>query len=207
MTAKQEYSRNRRRIQSAIRRLRNQGFLVPEDILPPIPKRITAGSVRRLEKITTEKIVRASRAVDVSTGEIVSGKEAQKIIQAERKERRRQRKAYGGASRPKVVPNYSDIVTRNFEREMINIFGRNDRLLNYVRRWYQRALQTYGKEDLAKALAESYANGEWPGWEAVSDEELLVGSLNAILELIGGSQGAREEIMEELEQGEDWVDY
>ena len=45
----------------------------------------------------------------------------------------------------------------------------------------------------------------WPGWEGVSNTEILVGELNGILEMVGGTQGGREEIMESLENGEEWI--
>ena len=52
----QEYNKEVRRLKQAIRRAKKQGYIVPESIMPQRPKTITQGSVRRLAKITPEKI-------------------------------------------------------------------------------------------------------------------------------------------------------
>lgn len=56
-----------------------RGYIVPGDILPPIPKRVTAASVRRLQKITTKKLYDSSDFQDLVSGEILSGTEGRKI--------------------------------------------------------------------------------------------------------------------------------
>lgn len=88
--------------------------------------------------------------------------------------------------------------------EMTQIYGRNERLFNYLTRWFNMSRARYGDEDFAEALEQSKADGMWPGWEGVSDTEILVGKLTGILELIGGTAGGREEIIESLEAGEEW---
>ena len=73
MAIKDDYMKQRRRIQRAISRMEKGGYILPENVLPPIPKRITRASVRRLEKITTDVLYKKSRYVDIETGEIISG--------------------------------------------------------------------------------------------------------------------------------------
>lgn len=51
-----EYNKEVRRLKQAIRRAEKQGYIVPESIIPQRPKTITQGSIRRLAKITPEKI-------------------------------------------------------------------------------------------------------------------------------------------------------
>ena len=68
---KDEYMRERRRIQSQIRRLTKAGYDV-EYTLPAIPKRITGGSVRRLEKVTAAKVRSVTFTPDLETGEKIS---------------------------------------------------------------------------------------------------------------------------------------
>lgn len=65
---KNEYMKERRRIQSQLRRLTKAGYDV-EYKLPAIPKRITPGSVRRLEKVTAAKVRATAFAPDLETGE------------------------------------------------------------------------------------------------------------------------------------------
>lgn len=207
----QEYRRNRRRIQSAIRRLENRGYLVPENILPAIPKKITPASVRRLESLTTEKLYKRSEYVVQETGEIVPGKRGRKIENKLRTEYKREVGRTSARRKQKQpTPQATDYVDFNdqifavFQMEMAEIFGRNERLFNYITRWFNRTLETYGRHDFAEALEKAKDSGDFPGWSAVSDEELLTGQLNRILELIGGSQGSRAEITDYLESMEDW---
>lgn len=191
--AQREYNKNRRRIKQAINRLEKRGYIVPENILPKKPKRITNASVRRLEKINLDFIYKKSRFVDVTTGEIfegIQGKEREKQLKKENRE-------------PDYVI-FERQVLANFEREMTEVFGRNERLFNYITRWYRQSLARYGEEDFARALEEANSRGMFPSWESVSNDELLVGKLSDILDLVGGSKGGREEIMEELEYMEDW---
>lgn len=191
--AQREYNKNRRRIKQAIKRLEKRGYIVPENILPKIPKRITNASVRRLEKINLDFIYKKSRFLDVTTGELfegTQGKEREKQLKKENRE-------------PDYVI-FERQVLANFEREMTEVFGRNERLFNYITRWYRQSLARYGEEDFARALEEANSRGMFPSWESVSNDELLVGKLSDILDLVGGSKGGREEIMEELEYMEDW---
>ena len=72
MTRKQEYMKERKRIQQAISRQKKYGYIVPENLLPDIPKRITKASINRLKKITPKTIRSKSELVDFTTGEIIT---------------------------------------------------------------------------------------------------------------------------------------
>lgn len=72
MTIKQEYMKERRRIQQAISQQKKGGYIVPENLLPHIPKRITKASINRLKKITPKTIRSKSELVDFTTGEIIT---------------------------------------------------------------------------------------------------------------------------------------
>lgn len=218
--AEKAYNRERRRIERQIKRMTQRGYAVPENILPPRPKRVTAASVRRLQKITTPKLYERSRYIDVETGELLTGAEGRSLERqaATRRaaETRRQRREAARAPRretPKpqlpVVEyvQFDEQILTVFQMEMTEIYGRNEKLFNYISRWFQMARQRYGDEDFADALERAKANGEWPGWEGVSDYEILVGKLTGILEMVGGTSGGRQEILEALEEGEDWTMY
>lgn len=51
-----KYYKERKLVLQRISRAKKRGFVVPEKILPAIPKKITAGSVRRLEKLSAKYI-------------------------------------------------------------------------------------------------------------------------------------------------------
>lgn len=211
--AEKAYNRERRRIQRQITRMSQRGYVVPENILPPRPKRITEASVRRLQKITTPKLYERSRYIDLETGELLTGTEGRRLERqaAARRAARAPRRESPVPSQPQLpvveYVQFDEQILTVFQMEMTEIYGRNEKLFNYISRWFQLARQRYGDEDLADALERSKANGEWPGWEGVSDSEILVGKLTGILEMIGGTSGGRQEILEALEEGEDWSMY
>lgn len=72
MTRKQEYMKERKRIQKAISRQKKSGYIIPENLLPDIPKRITKASINRLKKITPKMIRSKSDLIDFTTGEIIT---------------------------------------------------------------------------------------------------------------------------------------
>lgn len=67
------YNKARQRLKRQIKRLENRGYILPENIIPEKPKKITEASVRRLEKITLQKLYEKAEAVQTDTGEIISG--------------------------------------------------------------------------------------------------------------------------------------
>lgn len=78
MTIKEEYRRERRRLNQYVRRARSRGLLTKEGedlstLIPEIPKRVTAASVRRLKRITPDKILSRAELVDTDTGEVITG--------------------------------------------------------------------------------------------------------------------------------------
>lgn len=211
-----EYQRNRRRIQSAIRRLERRGYLVPEGILPPRPKNITSASVRRLERITTDKLYKKSRYVEQETGEVLPGPQGRKVedrlrseyrreIAKQRAQERKEQKAREKSYAPeRDYVDFDDTVIYNFQQNMTLIFSRNPAMLEYISNWLNRCLVTFDREQVADALERSKSNGDWPDWDCVSDWELLVGRLSRILDLMAVTPGQRQEVTDYLELMEDW---
>lgn len=204
----QEYRRERQRIQRQINRMTNRGYDVPE-LLPKIPKKITEASVRRLKKLTTEKLYKESRFIDFETGEILTSKEGQAL---ERSRRKKPKQKVQAPPPTPIVPPEPDYVMFDkqiltvFTMDMTEIFGRNERLFNYITRWYNMSLEKYGAEEMAESLEKAKSEDLFPGWDAVSDDEILVGKLEAITDLMAINSESREELFEELEQLEDWTE-
>ena len=87
MTRKQEYMKERKRIRQAISSQKKSGYIVPENLLPDIPKRITKASINRLKKITPKTIRSKSELIDFTTGEIItneSSKYIKSVVKANR---------------------------------------------------------------------------------------------------------------------------
>lgn len=211
---KQAYRKERQRIQRQINRMKKKGYDVPE-LLPKIPKKITEASIRRLKKLTTEKLYKKSRFIDFETGEILTSEEGRKLEKSRRRKPKRKEQPsppIPPTPLPGPIGSGDDYVIFDrqiltvFTMEMTEIFGRNEKLFNYITRWYNRALEKYGVEEMAEALEQAKADGMFPGWEAVSDSEILVGKLEAITNLMAINFESREELFEELEQMEDWTE-
>lgn len=204
----QAYRRERQRIQRQINRMAKRGYDVPQ-LLPKIPKLITQASVRRLKRITTEKLYKESRFIDFETGEILTSKEGQALERSRRKKPKQKVQAPPPTTIAPPEPDYvmfdKQILTV-FTMDMTEIFGRNERLFNYITRWYNMSLEKYGAEEMAESLEKAKSEGLFPGWEAVSDNEILVGKLEAITNLMAINSESREELFEELEQLEDWTE-
>lgn len=110
-TIKQQYMKERRRVQSFIRSATKRGYIIPSDILPNIPKNITRASINRLKKITPKKIYEKSEYVSRETGEIVSGEkgrveERKKAAEKAKQTRQKKKEAYS-------PPRESDIILSN----------------------------------------------------------------------------------------------
>ena len=65
----QAYRKERKRIQSFIRRAEKRGYIFGENVLPTIPKKITQGSVRRLQKLTAKALYEKALWASPETGE------------------------------------------------------------------------------------------------------------------------------------------
>lgn len=210
----QEYRKERQRIQRQINRMTKRGYDVPE-LLPKIPKKITEASVRRLKKLTTEKLYKESRFIDFETGEILTSEEGQKLEKVRRR-RPKPKEQPSLPMPPTPLPGpisagddyviFDRQILTVFAMEMVEIFGRNEKLINYISRWYNMSIAKYGEEEMAEALEKAKSEGMFPGWDAVSDSEILVGKLEAITNLMAINSESREELFEELEQLEDWTE-
>lgn len=69
----QQYDKELNRIKRAKRDLEKRGYTVSENVIPKRPQKITAGSVRRLEKISKDYLYSHSVAISSETGLTVSG--------------------------------------------------------------------------------------------------------------------------------------
>lgn len=86
-----KYYKERKLVLQRISRAKKRGFAVPEKLLPAIPKKITAGSVRRLEKLSAKYIQEKSEYKGKKGAE--ARREYRKDFVAKRKSSRKANKA------------------------------------------------------------------------------------------------------------------
>lgn len=91
MTIKQEYMKERKRVQQFIRRAEKRGYSFDFEV-PKIPKKITRSSINRLKKATPKQLYEKA-TYTIATGEKVSGRKGQQIERKKRTEKAKQTRA------------------------------------------------------------------------------------------------------------------
>ena len=74
--AQKEYQKERRRLLQAVRRGEQKGFIFPEDVVPPLPSRVTKKQLQQIKETKPSDLYKVARWLDRETGEIVSSNEA-----------------------------------------------------------------------------------------------------------------------------------
>ena len=208
-----DYSKQVKRLKQAIRRAEKRGYIVPDDIIPEQPKRITRKSVERLKKITTKDIYAKSEKLDLETGELISGEAARKQERSEaakKSAKTRKEKRYNAEKgeseyyepQYETFPSAADIVINNFRADLARFPEVAQPLVN---QWLNSLLNDYSKEDVAEMLENSAAQGLGIDYSIAYREDLLLDRLSEMLDLLpDASTGNKMDIMEALEYEEDW---
>lgn len=208
----QQYRKERRRIQNAMNRLEKQGYVLPEDLLPSIPKKVTQASINRLEKITSESIYKKSKKLDFETGETIPGIVARDKARSQRaKEAARRRSFKQEYASPQfyteppqytTFPSGADIIISNFRSDVIGRFPESaGPILN---RWLDGLLAQQDKEDVANMLETAAANGVVIDYKVAYNTEALMGAIADFMDYLDTTSGFKQDLMDTLELEEDW---
>lgn len=207
-----QYRKERRRIQNAMNRLDKQGYVLPEDLLPSIPKKVTQASINRLKKITSESIYKKSKKLDFETGEAIPGIVARDKARSQRaKEAARRRSFKQEYVSPQVYteppqyttfPSGADIIINNFRSDVIGRFPESaGPILN---RWLDGLLAQQDKEDVANMLETAAANGVVIDYKVAYNTEALMGAIADFMDYLDTTSGFKQDLMDTLEFEEDW---
>lgn len=208
----QQYRKERRRIQNAMNRLEKQGYGLPEDLLPSMPKKVTQASINRLKKITSESIYKKSKKLDFETGEITPGIVARDKARSQRaKEAARRRSFKQEYASPQfyteppqytTFPSGADIIINNFRSDVIGRFPESaGPILN---RWLDGLLAQQDKEDVANMLETAAANGVVIDYKVAYNTEALMGAIADFMDYLETTSGFKQDLMDTLEFEEDW---
>lgn len=74
--AQKEYQKERRRLLQAVRRGEQKGFIFPEDVVPPLPSRVTKKQLNKIKETKPSDLYKVASWLDRETGELVSINEA-----------------------------------------------------------------------------------------------------------------------------------
>lgn len=208
-----DYKKQVKRLKQAVRRAEKRGYIVPENVIPKQPKKITQKSVERLKKITTKEIYSKSEKLDFETGELIPGevaREQERSEAAKKAAKTRKEKRYNAEKgeseyyEPQydTFPSGADIIIGNFKAEMSRFPEVAQPIAN---QWLDRLLIDYSKEDVAEMLENAAAQGLGVDYSIAYREDLLLDRLSEMLDLLpGASTGNKIGIMEAMEYEEDW---
>ena len=208
----QQYRKERRRIQNAMNRLEKQGYVLPEGLLPSMPKKITQASINRLKKITSESIYKKSKKLDFETGEITPGIVARDKARSQRAKKAARRRAfkqeyaspqvYTEPTQYTTFPSGADIIINNFRSDVIGRFPESaGPILN---RWLDGLLAQQDKEDVANMLETAAANGVVIDYKVAYNTEALMGAIADFMDYLDTTSGFKQDLMDTIEFEEDW---
>ncbi len=110
-----EYNKERNRIKQFIRRAEKRGYVFEPNLLPPKPKTITSGSVRRLSKIRPAQLYKKAYAISAVTGQPITVEQRKREIREEAS-----RKAWETRRRKKDQADYNRIKSNREWQQMFH---------------------------------------------------------------------------------------
>lgn len=111
-----EYNKERNRIKRFIRNAEKRGYVFEPNLLPPRPKTITSGSVRRLSKIRPAQLYNKAYAISAVTGQPITVEQRKREIRQEAS-----RKAWETKRRKKDLEEYNRIKTDREWQQMFHV--------------------------------------------------------------------------------------
>lgn len=194
-----QYNKQLTRIKNAIKKAEKEGYIVPQDILPQTPTRITKKRIEELKEITPKKLRLKSEFLDIETGELITGKEKEKQKAEERKQARKRKKTSQSIQENISTTSQSEILHISTFDE---IYNRIDSLpREYGVRTYDGAWHKISEAHYIEAILDTMIE------ERLQDEiayiEHLQNKQSAIIEVIddlpyASSQGTLEHLFDQL---------
>lgn len=149
-TIKEMYSKLRNRLLSQARRLEKMGFSGAREKIPSIPKKITEGSIRRLEKLSKDKYSGLKEGLTTEKGETVREVEYERRKESTRKAKEsRQRYVDEDTGEIMTKSQYAENVIGNYYDELGDY---NDAFSNYMRNYIDELIERYGRWDVAMMI-------------------------------------------------------
>lgn len=110
-----EYNKERNRIKRFIRYAEKRGYVFEPNLIPPRPKTITSGSIRRLSKIRPAQLYKKAYAISAVTGQPITVEQRKREIREEAT-----RKAWETKRRKKDQADYNRIKTNREWQQMFH---------------------------------------------------------------------------------------
>ena len=216
-----EYSKQRKRIQSFIRKHEKEGFYFEENVLPAVPKKITKASVSRLKKITPQKLYsKAVYAGEASYGEVVSSYKGRQLRKQEAKAKRERRKQLKKAristpSVKKIGPKKSRKVDgrkNNLSTDpsfyvrtilsgwygLLETYS-NGHAYPLLRMWMNKLIRDNGEAKVAQALEQAASEGTILVWDVAYKIPLAIEYIGNVMKFLFESNLERDFYTDEMD--------
>lgn len=173
MTIKEQYRKERKRVQRLMNRMTKRGYNIGIE-MPKIPKRITRGSIRRLQAITPAKLYEKS-TYTTTAGETVTGRRG-RTLERQRTAKAQRAAAHRRLSKQKPTApaepvdgydtstgDYTDAWKEEFSHGNVLLRGLQDKIAeidaaggsgtaNRCRQLLADAIAEYGHDEIARRL-------------------------------------------------------
>lgn len=217
--AERAYSKQVKRIRQFISRAEKRGYQFSDNVLPQRPKRVTQASVKKLAKITPEKLYQKAVYGGLATmGEIVPAIEGLKLERSLRAKKSAQTRKYR-LEHPKQQPTntpgfeppeniskdttFFDAVVISGFRSHVRQF--NERASNLLLSWLDRILSTNDVHDVATMLNDGAEAGLIITYQIVYSQDKLTQYMSEMLNYLPEAGPLfKAEIMDALEEEEDY---
>lgn len=160
-----DYNKERNRIKRFIRNAEKRGYVFEPNLIPPKPKKITSGSVRRLAKIKPAQLYSKAYAISEVTGQPITVEQRKREIreQASRKtwETRRRKKDQGNYSRIKIHKEWqqmfhtSKLVWDKVQSLIENVGVQQSQSADLLNNLLNSQIQQYGADSVLYSIAQA----------------------------------------------------
>lgn len=218
-SAERTYSKQVKRIKQFISRAEKRGYQFSEDVLPQRPKRVTQASVRKLVKLTPDKLYQKAVYGGLATeGEIIPGTEGVKLERSLRAKKAAETRKYRltepvqePTNTPGFIPpeNISEDVSF-FDAVIISGFKGHVRMFNehasnLLLSWLDRILATNDAHDVATMLNDGVEAGLIVNYQIVYSQDKLTQYMSEMLNYLPEAGPLfKAEMMDAMEQEEDF---
>lgn len=203
------YRKERKRVQALINRYKKKGYDVSIEI-PKIPKRITAGSIRNLQKYTAKYVSSKTFSPDLKTGEIITlttfrnrGYHRQNI------DLNVSRETFYSQLPPIVeipettTPTYAQVIQYGFE-ELISHYPEGVR--EAVEQFNAMVKQQLDSNEYYEWLEETRNAGKWLEVSEAYNAQAVYEMINEMLEMIDISDKEKGEILSAIDSEVDFFE-
>lgn len=160
-----EYNKERNRIKRFIRNAEKRGYVFEPNLIPPKPKTITSGSVRRLSKIRPAQLYNKAYAISAVTGQPITVEQRKREIreEASRKawETRRRKKDQADYNRIKSNKEWqqmfhtSKIVWDKVQAMIVNVGVQQSQSAELLNNLLNSEIEKYGADTVLYSIAQS----------------------------------------------------